>query len=165
MQKKILLISIIVICTLLCLSFYNVTFAKYVEKAVLRASVDVAVPIYEQTAKELAVELEPMEPGETITYNFVVANVNENNKISEVSLNYYIQFGRSTNLPISISLTSDQEAGNLLNASLATRDFYMPHSTLATHSYTLTITWDENAKEHRWADAIEMLYIYIYVSQ
>ncbi len=163
MKKYSVLIIFIVLMVLLSTMLFNRTYARYASGTDGNTNIGIAVPIYDETVKDITIPLNSMKPGSSYTYNFYIVNANTLGTVSDVTLDYYMMIESSTNLPITIILLNSNNT-NILSNNI-TNTFTMPHSVLTTHNYSLKLDWNISYDDYQWENTVEALFIHIYIVQ
>ncbi len=110
--KRYLLISIIFIVTLILVSNYDFTQARYESNITATSSPNIAFFIVDVGSQTGQIELEGIVPREEkYIYCFSVSNFN-NSKHADVDLTYNIEIITTTNLPLEYTVYSDSDLRN-----------------------------------------------------
>ncbi len=151
------------------------TLSRYMTTVSGTGSATVA-SVYVDTT--LAVDLSGLENGTPVTVNFDIVNYT-GTKASDVTMGYQVEVITTGNLPVIYSLAPRSEAdatvlGTMIDNTFGNDGAYtggtltggvLPHSECETHEYTLTATWDTNAKDADYADEVDAVKIVITSSQ
>lgn len=136
MKNKIPIIIIMILVFALCSA---IVYAKYNNKVTGNESTKVAKPVF-VVSTSLNSDNSSVTNTQGVEYQLLVKNFN-NNSISEVGQNYYIQF-YSKDIDISnfnITLTKDGVAKTLKNYK--SESFYIVGNKKETHNYVVKVTY------------------------
>ncbi len=110
----------------------------------------VALGLTSDSTADLTSQLQGMKPGESRTVNFAVTNTVDKTT-SEVAQNYSVSIETTRNLPLKFELTAitpGVDKGEVATGSGSPwTGEDLPYGSDVTHSYTLTVTWPENASD------------------
>ena len=144
-KKAIILLVISAVCFCVPISGVQKTWARFVVSTVANAEIEVAKPILNISVDTPSGKI---DPGNSITVDFHVKNFDGENNLSEVSLEYFLQFSNfgdaaDKKIPVSYSLKNKTTGTTIaLDARFKTVDAISVPLEKTTHDYTLTITWD-----------------------
>ncbi len=163
--KVILIVLIVLIISLFGVGF---TMARHLESVSKTGTVSIAKYSLNETG---ALDLGMIAPGETLTYNFQVSNV-EDGKIADVAQEYTIQVITTGNLPLTYTLTGTNVSGigtlasNMDSTTLITSvKGSFPHTNEVTHSYSLKITWPSDKTESEYLNEVDQVSLSIVATQ
>ena len=116
----------------------------------------------------LEIDISGLSPGTSKAVTFTVTN-SEGGTVSEVAQIYTISIEATGNLPLTFSLnTADASAdGHALTSAGA--DIWtggaLGHTTQTQHTYTLTIEWESEDNDPKYADEIDAVNLIISAQQ
>lgn len=150
----------ILIITILCLIIYFSGFclAKYKTTKQVSSVSKIALPILNVEGAEITKISGINNKG---YYNFVVKNY-ENDKVSEVPLDYYIEIISNTDESVNFKLYKDNELISLNNKR--TEKINIKSIEKTEHSYRLEVTYDKN-KSTSEKDILEDVQLKIHSEQ
>lgn len=159
-DKKIKYITLLIIIFMVILLFLcSISLAKNIEGVIINSGTQVAEPI-------LIIE---NNPSIDITatknhgiYSFKVKNYNNQNKISDVDMKYYIQILSNTDKSIDFKLYQDNKQINLKDNK--TDYIKMPKEEMISREYKIEITYDKN-KNISVNDIIQKIQVKIHSEQ
>lgn len=159
-DKKIKYITLLIIIFMVILLFLcSISLAKNIEEVIINSGTQVAEPI-------LIIE---NNPSIDITatknhgiYSFKVKNYNNQNKISDVDMKYYIQILLNTDESIDFKLYQDNKQINLKDNK--TDYIKMPKEEMISREYKIEITYDKN-KNISVNDIIQKIQVKIHSEQ
>lgn len=144
-KKAIVLLVISAICFLIPITGVQKSLARFFISTMANAEINVAKPILNISVDTPS---EKIDPGKSITVDFSVSNFDDEDNLSEVSLEYYLQFSNhgasdSQKVPVSYSL-KNKSTGTVisLDPTFKTVNPISVPLEKTTQNYTLTITWD-----------------------
>lgn len=144
-KKAIVLLVISAICFCVPISGVQKTWARFVVSTVANAEIEVARPILNISVDTPSGKI---DPGKSITVDFHVKNFDDDNNLSEVSLEYDLQFSNfgdtaDKKVPVSYSLKNKTTGATIaLDTNFKTIDAISVPLEKTTHDYALTITWN-----------------------
>lgn len=104
------LIILTVAIILLIIFGIAVTMARYRSTGSTSLSADVAFYVVKESHQEGNIMLSGLEPSnDAYTYTFTVTNTDEDNNISEVTLDYTVELKATTNLPLQFEIYKNEE--------------------------------------------------------
>lgn len=183
-KKNILLISkinLFLITFFIAFVFFPSALSKYQTTATGNVNSNIAFYLFKTDYQVQRIKLTDLEPSNTPhVYTFSVSNTN-NNKVSDVDIEYTLRIVTTTNLPLRYQLYENENyqannATNLItsnNTSIAldqdntyfqTFTFNsenLLYSTPKTNNYTLVIYFDATNKDAKYQDTIESVRIII----
>lgn len=159
-DKKIKYITLLIIIFMVILLFLcSISLAKNIEGVIINSGTQVAEPI-------LIIE---NNPSIDITatknhgiYSFKVKNYDNQNKISDVDMKYYIQILSNTDESIDFKLYQDNKQINLKDNK--TDYIKMPKEEMISREYKIEITYDKN-KNISVNDIIQKIQVKIHSEQ
>ena len=159
-DKKIKYITLLIIIFMVILLFLcSISLAKIIEGVIINSGTHVAEPI-------LIIE---NNPSIDITatknhgiYSFKVKNYDNQNKISDVDMKYYIQILSNTDESIDFKLYQDNKQINLKDNK--TDYIKMPKEEMISREYKIEITYDKN-KNISVNDIIQKIQVKIHSEQ
>ena len=151
-----------------------VTLARYTSQVLGTGQAVVASfvsdsSVVSENSVSLPVSSLPKKPGAHVEIRFLVTN-KKDDKISQVAQNYSLTILTAGNLPYEYKLSgtitgaSSSDMNRLLTAAeygaaipvnIPSAGGILPPSDSVTHTYTLTISWPENAADPVYADEVE----------
>ena len=150
---------------LLCLTMISVymtggLYAKYTATAEGGDGARVAAFVFDVndvTEEEHFVDVsEVNEPGKSKTFQFLVRNYNTS-RSSEVAENYQLFAELHGSLPLTVTVTGDDETNmNLTNSAAQVAESSVNSfqaGEQGKHTYTVTVTWPESEKDLQYANA------------
>ncbi len=169
MEKKKTFFLLLIFIVALFSFIINKSFARHQSMGATEVPVGVAVPIYGDSIQSINLPFSDMKPGVTNTYNFYVTNT-EASSVSYVSLDYYIEIERSTNLPVTFSLIKNSTGNNVLTPSgisttYTSPTYTMTHSVETIDNFALTIDWPTSSGYYKYANLVDYITIRIYATQ
>ncbi len=158
-KRKIILILIFIIIILVLIISLATSYARYEQKYTATNTAQVAVPIIKLLDTEaITLRINPNEKEKI--YTFKVSNADEEKK-SEVSMQYTIQIKTLDNLPLEFELYKYEngQAGttNLLNNNI-TENIPMKLGS-SEHEYQLKIKWQDNSNDYKYAKVVDYVQI------
>ncbi len=161
----------LLLLTVACAVVLGVTFARYVTVVQGQGSGDVAavaLGLTGDSTADLTSQLQGMKPGESRTVNFAVTNTVDKTT-SEVAQNYSVSIETTRNLPLKFELTAitpGVDKGEVATGSGSPwTGGDLPYGSDVTHSYTLTVTWPENASDSALAYEIDRVVLKVDAQQ
>lgn len=159
-DKKMKYITLLIIIFMVILLFLcSISLAKNIEGVIINSGTQVAEPI-------LIIE---NNPSIDITatknhgiYSFKVKNYNNQNKISDVDMKYYIQILSNTDESINFKLYQDNNQIKLKDNK--TDYIKMPKGEMTNREYKIEITYDKN-KNISVNDIIQKIQVKIHSEQ
>lgn len=156
-------IIIVSLATTVTLSRYSTTISG----TGTATAAAIALPKDESASFEVS---SPQKPGDTGVYKFKVVNFNDTNpneRVSDVTQSYSITVEDMGNLPLEYSLSSsDNPTTNYALTNTEGTNIWtggqLPHTTLTTHNYELTVTWP--ADEYNSELSTEIDYVTVIVN-
>lgn len=142
-----------------CAVVLGVSFARYVtvvQGQGLGQVAGVALDVSGDGAVDVTSQLRGMKPGDTRTVGFTVTN-EKDGTVSEVAQEYSVSVETTGNLPLTYALTASGEAGSgsfVGGSGLSWAGGVLPYGS-ASHSYTLMVSWPEDAAGSVFADEID----------
>ena len=158
-KRKIILILIFIIIILVLIISLATSYARYEQKYTATNTAQVAVPIIKLLDTEaITLRINPNEKEKN--YTFKVSNVDEDKK-SEVSMQYTIQIKTLDNLPLEFELYK-YENGQIGTTNLLTNNI-TPNIPMklgsAEHEYQLKIKWQDNSNDYKYAKIVDYVQI------
>ena len=151
----------------------GVTLARYQTTVTGTGTATVALPVAD--AGTLTFSSGELKPGGSSTFTFAVTNFTgseANPQVSEVSQDYIVTVGSTENLPLAFTLSSAAVSpttggGNGVSGlgTSPTTTGSLPHTTAATHTYTLTATWPADKNEAALADEVDLITVTVTATQ
>ena len=154
-----LLTGIIVTFIIVLLLFCGYSMAKAIEEVIIKGQAEIAEPI-------LVVENNPSIDITALknygVYTFKVKNYNEQNKITQTDLKYYIEIVSDADKSVNLELYQNENKINLTN----NRTEYMEISKneKQEREYQIRITYDKN-KSNSIDDIIQKIQVKIHTEQ
>ena len=164
----------IVYLLVITLAVTAVSFSKFSAAVEGSHTVEVARPTIAYIPQSLTIDGNPvadisggisltdLRPGDTLVYKFDIRNY-EGSNTNEVLLKYLIAVvfdPAETILPLTYTLVPDDSY-----SSAGGGWTYMGYGTQITHSYTLTVTWDESDQGAAYLDQQQSIQIVINTQQ
>lgn len=164
--KKKLIKSSFWLSLVILLCFSIVTLSKYVTGVYAFDEARVAIYSISNNIDTIPINLGDLDNvNKSTSYDFIVSNKNENNKITEVKYKYKIKINTMKNIPLIMELYKNNDLSkNLLNNNLETDYIEMKLGDLQEDSFRLKISLDENA-DYLDSDLIDYLDIEIISEQ
>ena len=183
-KKNILLISkinLFLIAFFITLILFPNTLSKYQTISTGNVNSNIAFYLFKTDYQVERIKLADLEPSNIPhVYTFSVSNSN-NNRVSDVDIEYILKIVTTTNLPLRYKLYKNEnyqsnDATNLITSSNTTiakdnDDTYFQtfefgketllYTTPKTNNYTLVIYFDETNKEAKYQDTIESVRIIV----
>lgn len=183
-KKNILLISkinLFLVTFFMTLVIFPFALSKYQTTATGNVNSNIAFYLFKADYQVQRIKLADLEPSNTPhVYTFSVSNQN-NNKVSDVDIEYTLRIVTTTNLPLRYQLYKNEDyqsndSTNLINGNNTTiaqddDDTYFQTFTFSTeqllyaipktNNYTLVIYYDVTNKESKYQDTIESIRIII----
>ena len=183
-KKNILLISklnLFIITFFILLLIFPSTFSKYQTISTGSVNSNIAFYLFKTDYQVERIKLADIKPSnEAHVYTFSVSNQN-NDKISDVDIEYTMKIVTTTNLPLRYQLYENEDyqsnsSTNLItntNTTIAkdddgtyfqTFEFQkeeLMYSTPKTNNYTLVVYYDITNKEAKYQDTVESIRIII----
>lgn len=151
--------GVLIIFIIILLLFCGYSMAKAIEEVIIKGKAEIAEPI-------LIIENNPSIDITALNnhgiYTFKVKNYNEQNKITETDLKYYIEILSNTDNSINIELYQNENKINLDN----NRTEYMKISKDKKQEieYKIKITYDKN-KSNTINDIMEKIQVKVHTEQ
>ena len=183
-KKNILLISkinLFIVTFLITLIIFPFTLSKYQTAATGNINSNIAFYLFKTDYQIERIKLADLEPS-TIPhiYNFTIGNQN-NNKVSDVDIEYTLKIVTTTNLPLRYKLYKNEayesnDSTNLINNDNTTIEkdndgtYFQTfefnkeellYTTPKTNNYTLVVYFDETNKEAKYQDTPESVRIIV----
>ena len=183
-KKNILLISklnLFFIAFFITLIIFPFTLSKYQSTATGNINSNIAFYLFKTDYQIERIKLADLEPSTTPhIYTFTIGNQN-NNKVSDVDIEYYLKIITTTNLPLRYQLYKNEEyesndSTNLINNTNTTIEkdsdgtYFQTfefdkeellYTTPKTNNYTLVVYFDETNKEAKYQDTPESVRIIV----
>ena len=183
-KKNILLISklnLFFITFFITLIIFPFTLSKYQSTATGNINSNIAFYLFKTDYQIERIKLADLEPSTTPhIYTFTIGNQN-NNKVSDVDIEYYLKIITTTNLPLRYQLYKNEEyesndSTNLINNTNTTIEkdsdgtYFQTfefdkeellYTTPKTNNYTLVVYFDETNKEAKYQDTPESVRIIV----
>ena len=183
-KKNILLISklnLFFITFFITLIIFPFTLSKYQSTATGNINSNIAFYLFKTDYQIERIKLTDLEPSTTPhIYTFTIGNQN-NNKVSDVDIEYYLKIITTTNLPLRYQLYKNEEyesndSTNLINNTNTTIEkdsdgtYFQTfefdkeellYTTPKTNNYTLVVYFDETNKEAKYQDTPESVRIIV----
>ena len=183
-KKNILLISklnLFFITFFITLIIFPFTLSKYQSTATGNINSNIAFYLFKTDYQIERIKLADLEPSTTPhIYTFTIGNQN-NNKVSDVDIEYYLKIITTTNLPLRYQLYKNQDyesndSTNLINNTNTTIEkdsdgtYFQTfefdkeellYTTPKTNNYTLVVYFDETNKEAKYQDTPESVRIIV----
>ena len=183
-KKNILLISklnLFFITFFITLIIFPFTLSKYQSTATGNINSNIAFYLFKTDYQIERIKLADLEPSTTPhIYTFTIGNQN-NNKVSDVDIEYYLKIITTTNLPLRYQLYKNEEyesndSTNLINNTNTTIEkdsdgtYFQTfefekeellYTTPKTNNYTLVVYFDETNKEAKYQDTPESVKIIV----
>ena len=157
-RKNKILITIIIIF-IISMLFVGYTFAKSIESVMIKATSQIAEPI-------LVIENDPSLDITAIeneaTYNFTIKNYNENEKITEIKLKYYIELSSNVDESIDIKLY-EHENEIQLNENI-TEYIEVSNKEKEEKQYQIKVKYDES-KSESISEIMEKIQVRVHAEQ
>lgn len=151
--------GIVIICIIILLLFCGYSMAKTIEEVIIKSNAQIAEPI-------LTIENNPSiditAANSTGIYSFKIKNYNDQNKLTQVDLKYYIEILSNADESINIELYQNENKINLNN----NRTEYMEilKDKKEEKQYKIKITYDKN-KAINLADIMQKLQVKVHTEQ
>lgn len=153
------LFLIFLIAILILIISLATSYARYEQKYITTNTAQIAVPIIKLLdTKAINLKINPSEKEKN--YTFKVSNVDEDKK-SEVSMQYTIQIKTLDNLPLEFELYK-YENGQIGTTNLLTNNITqnIPMKLgSAEHEYQLKIKWQDNSNDYKYAKVVDYVQI------
>ena len=149
---------LLLLCIITSIILVSVSISKYKNVMSVSDSVQVAVPIINLEENVLDVRINPTDTEKD--YVFKVSNKEEDKK-SEVSMQYTIQIKTLDNLPLEFELYK-YENGQIGTTNLLTNNITqnIPMKLgSAEHEYQLKIKWQDNSNDYKYAKVVDYVQI------
>ena len=178
-KKNILLISkinLFLVAFFITLVLFPFTLSKYETNTTGNVNSNIAFYLFKADYQVQRIKLADLKPSsEAHVYTFSVSNQN-NNKVSDVDIEYTLRIVTTTNLPLRYQLYENENyqsnnATNLINANNSTiapdqdgtyfQREELLYSTPKTNNYTLVVYYDTTNKEAKYQDTVESVRIII----
>ncbi|MCI8641703.1 MAG: hypothetical protein HFJ59_07565 [Clostridia bacterium] len=157
-RKNKILITIIIIF-IISMLFVGYTFAKSIESVMIKATSQIAEPI-------LVIENDPSLDITAIeneaTYNFTIKNYNENEKITDIKLKYYIELSSNVDESIDIKLY-EHENEIQLNENI-TEYIEVSNKEKEEKQYQIKVKYDES-KSESISEIMEKIQVRVHAEQ
>lgn len=164
-KSKTILILICLIAILVLIISLATSYARYEQKYTATNTAQVAVPIIKLLDTEaITLKINP-EDTEKV-YTFKVSNIDDEKK-SEVSMQYTIQIKTLDNLPLEFELYR-YENGQVGTTNLLTNNITenIPMKLgSAEHEYQLKIKWEDNNRDYKYAKVVDYIQIKLHSEQ
>lgn len=164
-KGNIILVLIILIAILVLIISLATSYARYEQKYTATNTTQVAVPIIKLLDTEtITLKINPKNSEKT--YRFNVSNI-ENEKKSEVSMQYTIQITTLENLPLEFELykwENEQVTTTNLLTNNITENIQMRLGSPA-HEYQLKIKWKDNNNDYKYAKVVDYIQIRVHSEQ
>lgn len=151
--------SILIIIIIMLLLFGGYSMAKVMEEVIIKSNTEIAEPI-------LVIENNPSLDITAINnygvYTFKVKNYNEQNKITEIDLKYYIEILSNTDNSINIELYQNDNKIELKNNR--TEYIQISKDKKEEREYKIKITYDKN-KSNTINDIMEKIQVKVHTEQ
>lgn len=139
--------------------FVGYTFAKSIESVMIKATSQIAEPI-------LVIENDPSLDITAIeneaTYNFTIKNYNENEKITDIKLKYYIELSSNVDESIDIKLY-EHENEIQLNENI-TEYIEVSNKEKEEKQYQIKVKYDES-KSESISEIMEKIQVRVHAEQ
>lgn len=147
----------------------SISYARYTEQAGGSGVAAIAAWGAEST---FSIDVEDLVPGTSIEYTFMVTN-KKDGRVSQVAQEYSIKVETMGNLPLTLKLSPDTAAddntGRVISEasgeSLDLAGGTLPHTTEASHQYTLKISWPAETADVTYADEIDLVTVTVKADQ
>lgn len=183
-KKNILLISkinLFLVAFFMTLVLFPFTLSKYETTTTGNVNSNIAFYLFKADYQVQRIKLADLKPSnEPHVYTFSVSNQN-NNKVSDVDIEYTLKIVTTTNLPLRYQLYKNENyqsnsATNLITTNnttitpdddgtyFQTFEFTreeLLYSTPKTNNYTLVVYYDTTNKEAKYQDTVESVRIII----
>ncbi|MEE3343063.1 MAG: hypothetical protein VZS44_03125 [Bacilli bacterium] len=183
-KKNILLITkinLFIITAFLTLALFPITFSKYQSTATGNVNSNIAFYLFKADYQVQRIKLADLEPSNTPhVYTFSISNQN-NNKTSDVDIEYTLKVVTTTNLPLRYQLyeNEDYQSNNSTNLITQNNSTIAPdedgtyfqtfefdqeellYTTPKTNNYTLVVYFDETNTNAKYQDTIESVRIIV----
>ena len=183
-KKNILLISklnLFFITFFITLIIFPFTLSKYQSTATGNINSNIAFYLFKTDYQVERIKLADLEPSPTPhIYTFTIGNQN-NNKVSDVDIEYILKIVTTTNLPLRYQLYKNEDyesndSTNLITSNNTTIEkdddgtYFQTfefakeellYATPKTNNYTLVVYFDETNKEAKYQDTPESVRIIV----
>ncbi len=154
------LITIILIIAIILLGlFCGYTFAKSIDEKIINSDTKIANPI-------LIIDNEPnisiTETANTGIYQFTIKNYDDNNKLTDVDLKYYIEILGKVDSGIHFNLYEGEKEIQLENQK--TNYITISKNQKEERKYKIKITYDKN-KSQSISDIIQKIQVKVHTEQ
>ena len=116
----------------------------------------------------LDIDVTGLSPGSSKEVTFTVTNYKDG-AVSEVSQTYAISVESTGNLPLTFALsTADSPATGHALTSGGNNTWtggLLPHTVQTTHTYTLTVKWNQSYNDPKYADEIDAVRLLVNAQQ
>ena len=161
------------------LGVMSATYARYLFQADGEGTVAVAVWGTDATITPLSVDVSDLVPGKEKAYTFQVTNTRDG-KTSQVAQEYSFVVETTGNLPlvfdILAGLSSPAGSGTTIteqrlhfstDGKAELTGGSLPHTTSVTHTYTMKVSWPDDAgsKRAEYADEIDLVTLTVKADQ
>lgn len=160
----------LLLLTVACAVVLGVTFARYATVVQGQGSGDVAavaLGLTGDSTADLTSQLQGMKPGDTREVKFAVTNT-DGETTSEVTQAYSVSIVTTDNLPLEFELAStsvSEGTSAKVKSNLTWSGGELPYGSGVTHSYTLAVTWPENASDSALAYEIDRVVLKVDAQQ
>lgn len=153
------------LCLVVLFSFSIITFSKYVSGVYGSDNGRVAKYSIFDNIESIPINLGKLDNTDnSVTYDFIITNKDENNKKTETLYKYKIKINTMKNIPINIELYKNGDIINILNDNLETDYMNMALDSLQEDSFSLKISLN-NESNYLNSDLIDYLDIEILSEQ
>ncbi len=143
-------ISLIFCISILFLFTFNVTSSRYMGELKGEADDVVAIPVLSLDNPTFNYTLENMLPGDVDESDFYVNNYNEENT-NEVLMKYYLTLKVDTEIPVKVTLTSDDGTEITLNEG-KTDEYELPYDQGEVRKkFHIKVDWDKADNSYEYA--------------
>lgn len=153
------------LCLAILFSFSIITFSRYVTGVYGSDEGRIAKYSIFDNIESIPINLGKLDnAANSVTYDFIITNRDENNIQTETSYKYKIKINTMKNIPINIELYKNGDIINLLNDNLETDYINMAFDSLQEDSFSLKISLN-NGSNYLNSDLVDYLDIEILSEQ